>query len=176
MQGNYVVSHIYQACFPTKRKRQSRNFVLLRSLISLTINPSQTARRLIGAFGCVLAEGFDVFERRQAEQAAVFAVELRGAVVADFERGAGGVHLSADEQAARFLQAKLLLVLERAHRRDGFEFMMQRRDAHAVGARQLVNRKARREILPDPFDHAPDTVCRLVEQGFLKEQMPVFTG
>lgn len=47
----------------------------------------------------------------------VFAVELRGALVADLECGVGGLHRLDQHQPQRFVQPQLFLILEWAHGR-----------------------------------------------------------
>lgn len=107
-----IPQHVFKAF-----SSQSQMFLSVFSIyyFSQQIN-FKTAKHLINALVQILPERSDVFERRQPEEAAVFAVELRRAFVADFERGTGGVHLPADEQPAGFLPAELFLILERAHR------------------------------------------------------------
>ena len=70
------------------------------------------------------AEADSVARGRQAELARVFAAELRGAFIADGITHARGVLLD-DEHAPRFLQSDALLVLQRAHRRRGFEVAVE---------------------------------------------------
>src|SRR5689334_2651787 len=59
-----------------------------------------------------------VGRRRRAEEAAVLARELAGALVAHAVARRGGVQRLADEELARVLQPQLLLELQRAHGRD----------------------------------------------------------
>src|SRR3546814_8815719 len=68
--------------------------------------------------------------RRCPEQAAVLPAELRGTVVADAMAGRGGFHPFAQHQPARFLQAQLLLELQRRHGRGRLEALVQRGWAH----------------------------------------------
>ena len=81
-----------------------------------------------------------------AEEAAVFAIELGGAFVADFEGGTGGVETIDEHAFARGLQAKLLLILKRAHGGERAEMVMQRGDAHAGDVCEILDAQRLGEI------------------------------
>ena len=76
-------------------------------------------------------EGSDVADGWLTEEAAVFAIELAGAFVADFEGGAGGIEAVHEHALARCLQPELLLILKRAHGSQRAKMMMERGDSHA---------------------------------------------
>src|SRR5271156_135644 len=59
--------------------------------------------------------------RGHAERFAVFAAELRGALVADQIADLRDIRRLGHEQGTRFLQPDLLLELDRCHRRRGAE-------------------------------------------------------
>jgi hypothetical protein len=59
-----------------------------------------------------------------AEEAAVFAVELAGAFVADFKGGGGGVEAVEQHAGAGDLEADLLLVLQGAHGGEGSKMVV----------------------------------------------------
>src|SRR5438270_10749030 len=68
--------------------------------------------------------------RRGAERPTVLPAELGRALVADAERGLGGVEPFAQHQPPCFLQTEPLLVLERTQRRHALEVEVERRRAH----------------------------------------------
>ena len=76
---------------------------------------------------------------RLAEKAAVFAVELAGAFVADFEGCAGGVEAIHEHALPRCLQAELLLILKRTHRRQRTEMMVESGDSHSCDSCQIFD-------------------------------------
>ena len=86
-----------------------------------------------------VSQGLDVAHGRLAEKAAVFAIELRGAFVADFECGTGGIETILEHQAPRGLKAELFLILKRTHCGQHAEMMMQRRYAHAGDLREFLH-------------------------------------
>src|SRR5215467_4112817 len=71
-----------------------------------------------------------VLARRGAEQPAVLAVELGGAVVADQVPDRGHVAGAGDQERAGGLEPDALLELHRAHRGDGAEVPVERGRAH----------------------------------------------
>ena len=77
------------------------------------------------------AESPNIPHRWLAEEAAVLAIELSGALVADFEGRAGGVQTIHEHAFASGLQMKLFLILKRARGGERAEMMVQRRDTHA---------------------------------------------
>ena len=71
----------------------------------------------------------DVALRRRAKQAAVLAVELGDAFVADARCRAARVQRVVQHQLPRLLQAQLLLVLHRAHAGQAAKVLAKRRGA-----------------------------------------------
>src|SRR5262245_57118873 len=82
-----------------------------------------------------LAQPLSVFPRRFAELPAIFTTELRRAFVAHGETDRDDVLCCRHEQRAGRLQAYLLLILDRRHRRDGLEVSVKGTHAHAGDAR-----------------------------------------
>src|SRR4051794_375287 len=91
-----------------------------------------------------------------SEQPLVLPAELRGVVVADAVAGAGGVEVLAEEEAAGFLEAELLLELQGAHRRHRLEMVVESRDAHPELPRQPLDAQRLVEIPAQPFDGLRD--------------------
>ena len=85
----------------------------------------------------------------------VLSAELRRAQVADALAGATRVQILKQHESTSFVQPKHLLILERAHRRHGFEALMKRRRAHADRRRHLVDRDGLCEVLADPLTAWP---------------------
>src|SRR5687767_2991049 len=80
----------------------------------------------------------DVPLGRGSEMFFVVAAEVGGIFVPDAETGARGVEVFAQHETTRFLEADLLLILQRGHRRDAFEMVMKARNAHPKLMRDLV--------------------------------------
>src|SRR6185312_15961154 len=57
----------------------------------------------------------NISHRRLAEEAAVFAIKLRGTLVADFKSGTRRIDTSVQHQAACGLKPELFLILKRTH-------------------------------------------------------------
>ena len=72
-----------------------------------------------------LPHGLDIANWRLAEEAAVLAIELAYAFVVDFIRRRSSVNSVHQHALPRCLKPQLLLVLERAHRGQFSELMMQ---------------------------------------------------
>ena len=102
------------------------------------------------------AEASRVASRRKPELPSVLAAELRGAVVSHPVGHGGDVVGSGEQQQARFLQADLLLELDRAERGDGLEVAVERGRAHAAGASEVLDAKRLVVVLGDPPDRAAD--------------------
>src|SRR3712207_2274124 len=73
---------------------------------------------------------FDIAQRRRAEEPLVLAAEVRGVVVAHAVAGARRVEALTEHQPAGLLQPQLLLELQRAHRGDLLEVVVEARGAH----------------------------------------------
>ena len=68
----------------------------------------------------------DVPHRGLAEEAAIFAIELCRAFVADLKGRAGRIETIVQHQAPRRLKPQLFLILQRTHRGQHPEMMVQR--------------------------------------------------
>lgn len=62
-----------------------------------------------------VSQGFDIAHGWLAEEAAVLAVELADAFIANFVRSAGGIDPVHEHALSGGLQPELLLILKRAH-------------------------------------------------------------
>ena len=89
----------------------------------------------------------NVAKRWRTEQAAVLAAELRGALVADLERGSGRIQALREHQLPCFIQPQSLLELQRAHGCQRPEVMMEARDAHPAVRRQVIDTDRLREVI-----------------------------
>ena len=76
---------------------------------------------------------------RDTEKAFVLAIEVGGVLVADAIGSYFSIDIFTQHQTAGLLQSQPLLELRGAQRRDGFEVVLQPRDAHAQFSRQLLD-------------------------------------
>src|SRR3546814_2070055 len=76
---------------------------------------------------------------------------------------------SSDLQPPRLLQAELLLVLQRTHRRDGLEVLVEGRDAHPRLRRQLGDGDRLLEVALQAADGAIDLLQPALAVGDLPE-------
>ena len=90
--------------------------------------------------------------RRGAEKLFVIAAKVRWVFIAHTEPGARRVQVFPEHQTARFLKPYLFLKLQRAHRRDGLEVMMEAGNAHSEFARNIIDS----ERLVKVFAQTPD--------------------
>lgn len=97
--------------------------------------------------------------------AGVFAAELRGALIAYAEGGIGGLEGFGQHEAAGFLQADDLLVLERAHGGDALEVLVESRGAHIYGLSKLFNDKGLIVLLSDHLDGLSNPVRMAADDG-----------
>ena len=111
------------------------------------------------------AEGADVAHGGLAEEAAVFAIELGGAFVADFEGGTGGVKTIDEHAFASGLEAKLFLILKRAHGGEDAEMVVQRGHAHAGDVGEILDAQRLGKIRFDPGDGFRGAVALIAERG-----------
>jgi len=81
---------------------------------------------LLPLIDCHLPQPRDVAQWRSAEQATVFTAELRRALVTDLEPCGCGIQVFGQHQAPGFLQAELLLILQRAQGGHRPEVVMER--------------------------------------------------
>ena len=76
---------------------------------------------------------------RDPEETFVLAIEVGGVLVAHAIGSYFSVDIFTQHQTAGLLQSQPLLELRGAQRRDGFEVVLQPRDAHAQFSRQLLD-------------------------------------
>jgi hypothetical protein len=95
-------------------------------------------------------ECLDISQGRLAEEAPVFPIKLTGALVSHFERDGRGIKVICEQARPGRLQSQLLLILQRTHRRQGTEMMMERRDGHARHPSQFFHAKRFRIMGLDP--------------------------
>lgn len=98
------------------------------------------------------AKGSNIPHWRLPEEAAVFAVELTGALVSDLECSARGVEAVEEHPRTCSLQPKLFLVLKGAHRGERSEMIVKRGNAHARHVGQLFHAERFCEVRLDPGD------------------------
>src|SRR6266567_5445481 len=99
-----------------------------------------------------------------AKQAAVLTIELTGAFVPDLKSDGRGVHIISEHAGSRSLQANLLLVLQRTHRRERPEMMMQRRHGHACYICKFFNAKRLAVVSLNPGDCFGGAVTRITQR------------
>jgi hypothetical protein len=87
-----------------------------------------------------------------AQKALVLPSELAGAFVTDLQGSAPGIQTIYRHPRSRFLEPDLLLILERAHRRQAPEVVVQRGDAHAGDLRELLDTERFGKVVLDPGD------------------------
>ena len=90
--------------------------------------------------------------------------------------GGSGVHGLPQHQLARLLQSKLFLILQRTHRRDGFETVVERRRAKARFARDGLDPKWGRVIPFKPTDRPVDRHQPMIGHCDLSQAVAVFAG
>src|SRR5271163_934783 len=77
--------------------------------------------------------------RRLAEEAAIFAIELAGALVADLKSRTRGVETIDEHACPRCLQPQLLLILKRAHGGERPKMVVKRGQAHPCDLCEIFN-------------------------------------
>jgi len=83
-------------------------------------------------------------------------------LIPDQDGGLAGILLLVQHQLPRFLQAQLLLVLQRAHSSDVVESLPEGGRAHIRVGRQVVHANRLGEILLDPGHDTGDLLARRV--------------
>src|SRR5258708_7219207 len=84
------------------------------------------------------SHGPDIANWGLAKESPVLAIELARAFVADLQRRTCRIQFTREHALSRGMQAKLLLKLQRTHRRKGAKMEVQRRSTHACNRRQLL--------------------------------------
>src|SRR5882757_8676374 len=85
-----------------------------------------------------VSQGLDIANWGPAKESPVLAIELARALVADLERRTCRVQLTREHALPRSMQAKLLLKLQRTHRRKSAKMVVQRRSTHACNRCQVL--------------------------------------
>ena len=86
----------------------------------------------------------------------VFAAELRGASISDSYSSTGRIQTFSQHQSAGFLQSQPLLELQWAHSGDGFEVVMESRDAHPKLACDALDSKRLVKVLMEALNGLGD--------------------
>lgn len=120
--------------------------------------------------------GFDVAHWWLAEEAAVLAIELAGAFIANFEGCAGGVEAIVEHAFARDVQSQLLLILERAHSSERTELVVECGNAHARHGGEVLDAEGSRVVEPDPFDSFGGAVTLVAEGGDGAEMLALWAA
>src|SRR5689334_6116033 len=125
-----------------------------------TLSPQSEKRFSFFSSGSWMLRSFPqpmhIAHRGDAEEAFVLPVEVRGVVVPHAVGSACSVEVFAQHQTAGLLEPQPLLELQGAHRRDGLEVAMQRRDAHAQFSRELLEGKWLVEVVTESIDRSGD--------------------
>ena len=103
-----------------------------------------------------LAQPLSVFPRRLAELPAIFTAKLRRAFVAHGETDRNDILCCRHEQRPGRLQAYLLLILNRRHRRNRLEVPVKGTHAHASDACKIVDPQRLGIVSANPADGAAD--------------------
>src|SRR5215216_27727 len=101
-------------------------------------------------------QSLHVAHRRLTEDTLVFPIEVRGVVVPHTETGARRVEMLAEYQPAGFLEPRVLLKLQRAHRGDCLELGVEPRDAHAKLTREAFDAQRLVVVASDPLERVDD--------------------
>jgi aryl-alcohol dehydrogenase-like predicted oxidoreductase len=100
--------------------------------------PSNSALSGGNRHNFAVSQGLDIANWRPAKESPVLAIELARAFVADFERRTCRIQVTREHALPRGMQAKLLLKLQRTHRRKGAKMLVQRRSTHACDRCQVL--------------------------------------
>ncbi len=111
----------------------------LETSISLVRNPPDGSLSFSGRHSADALPRFHIPHRRLAEEAAILAVELAGALIAYFKGRARRVQPFGDHPSARRVQPQPLLILQRTHRGQRAKVMVQGRDAHLRDRRKFFD-------------------------------------
>ena len=108
-----------------------------------------------------VTQGFDIAHGWLAEEAAVLAVELADAFIANFVCSAGGVDPVHEHALACDLQTELLLILERAHGGQRPELVVEGGYAHARDLGEFFHAQGLGEVGAKPGDGACGSVTQI---------------
>ena len=120
---------------------------------------------LVEGGGAGEAVGFEVADGGLAEEAAVFAVELAGAFVADFKGCAGGVEACGEDAEAGGVKAEAFLVLKGAHGGEGAEVVVEGGNAHLGEGGEVFDAEGFVVVGLEPGDGAGGAVALFAEGG-----------
>src|SRR5258708_39060064 len=85
-----------------------------------------------------VSQGLHIANWGPAKKSPVLAIELARAFVADLERRTCRIQFTREHALPRGMQTKLLLKLQRTHRRKGAKMEVQRRSTHACNRCQVL--------------------------------------
>src|SRR5580658_6765622 len=100
--------------------------------------PCNSASRGSDRHDFAVSQGLDIANWGPAKESPVLAIELARAFVADLERRSRRIQFTREHALPRGMQAKLLLKLQRTHRRKGAKMEVQRRPTHACNRCQVL--------------------------------------
>ena len=100
--------------------------------------PSNSALRGGDRHDFAVSQRFNIANWRPTKESPVLAIELARAFVADLERRTCRIQFTREYALPRGMQAKLLLKLQRTHRRKRTKMVVQGRSAHACKTRIKV--------------------------------------
>src|SRR6266545_5690425 len=136
-----------QAALPTASGRRSCRAV------------EHTARTPGNAAGLTRSQPLDVAHGRLTEEPLVLPAELRRIVVADPVSSGRGVEVAGNEESPGLLQPQLLLELQRAHRGDRLEVVVQPGSTHSELSGETGDAERLVVALADQLDDPGDSVC-----------------
>src|SRR6185369_13026064 len=119
---------------------------------AFVVSAPEICSKLPPLIGSHLPQIRDVPQRRCPEQTVVFTAELGRALVADLKRCGRGIQALCQHQPPGFLQAELLLELQRAEGGNGPEVVMEGGTAHAGLGREIIDTELLGEITLKPVD------------------------
>src|ERR1039457_5521754 len=96
-------------------------------------------KSVAGCCGAGEPTRFDIPDGGLAEKSAVLAIELAGTFIADLECGTGGIETAIEHALPGYMQPELLLILQRAHRSQRSELVVQRGYAHPSHGGQFLD-------------------------------------
>ena len=99
---------------------------------------------------------FHVAHRRQAEEPFVLPIEVRGIIITHAVGGTCRVEVLAEHKPAGLLEPQPLLELQGAQRGDGFEVVVEARDAHSELVRDSVDSKRLVKVAMEALDGPGD--------------------
>ena len=106
--------------------------------------------------GGLFPQPLHVAHRGDAEETFILSIEVGGVLVAHAIGRTGRVEVFAQHQTPGLLEPQPLLVLQGAHRRDGFEVVMQPRHAHVQFSCELLDGNWLVEVLAESLDGSGD--------------------